>query len=130
MVHEAVEENVRHAANDSRDKRLTKQAGSRRRCHAFNPARACGQKTARELNDAKHQQASEQPHCNATSVRMQVAMDWWIISAQIVQNFDVDQDIRESERREPEMSWAGSFDEKSRPEVKWSEGNRSSSVTT
>lgn len=56
-------------------------------------------------------------------------MDRWIIATEIVQDFDVDEDIRENERREPEMSWAARFDENSRPEVKWRKGNWSSSVT-
>ena len=123
MVHEAVEENVRHAANDTSNERLNKQARSRRRCHSIDPARTCGQNTMRDLNDAKHQQASEQPRCDATDVRVQVSMDRWIISPEIVQDFDVDEDIRENKRREPEMSWAARFDEKPRPEVKWCEGN-------
>lgn len=46
-------------------------------------------------------------------------MDRRIVSTEKVQVFDVDEDIRDNERCEPEMSWATCFDEKPRPEVKW-----------
>jgi hypothetical protein len=60
---------------------------------------------------------------------MQVSVNRRIVAPKIVQDFDVDKNVRDHERREPEMSRTTRFDEQPRTEVKWGEGNWASSMT-
>jgi hypothetical protein len=59
---------------------------------------------------------------------MQVSVDRWIVSPEVVQDFDVDEYIRDQKGREPEVSRAARFYEKTRPEMKGREGNGASSL--
>jgi len=60
---------------------------------------------------------------------VQIPMDWWIVAIEIVQHLNVDEDVGDDERREPETSRAAGFDEKSRTKMKRRERNRSYSET-
>jgi hypothetical protein len=60
---------------------------------------------------------------------MQVSVDRRIIALKVEQDFDVDQNVRDNERRKPEMSRATGFDDQPRGEVKWGKRNWASSMT-
>jgi hypothetical protein len=65
---------------------------------SFPPPRVSRQDTTQDLNDAPHQQASDQSHRDATSVCVQVAMKGRIIPAEIIQHFEINENIRQYKR--------------------------------